>query len=56
MEGYIKGEICNRDRCKGVIKEHDIEGGCSCHINPPCSYCTKPKGYCDECGWDENDE
>ena len=19
---------------------HDFQSGCSCHINPPCSYCT----------------
>ncbi len=21
--------------------EEDIERGCSCHINPPCSYCVE---------------
>ena len=30
MEGYEKGETCNRKGC------------CSCHINPPCGYCTTP--------------
>jgi hypothetical protein len=56
MEGYSKGEICNRDGCVGVIDEHDLDGGCSCHINPPCSYCETPKEYCPVCGWDAREE
>ncbi len=56
MEGYCKGEMCNRDGCEGIIEEHDIDGGCSCHSCPPCSYCTEPRGYCSECGWDEKEE
>lgn len=33
------------------------DGGCSCHISPPCSYCTHPgnplnQDECDEC-WRE---
>ena len=54
-EGYSKGEICNRDGCDGVISEHHIEGSCSCHINPPCSYCVEPKEYCPKCDWDAKD-
>lgn len=54
--GYEKGEVCNRDSCKGVIEEHEKEGGCSCHINPPCSYCTEPNAYCETCGWDAAEE
>lgn len=52
MEGFEKGEICNRDDCKGIIQEKDLDGGCSCHINPPCGYCTTPKEYCPICDWD----
>lgn len=55
-EGYVKGEICNRDGCKGIIEENEKEGSCSCHNNPPCSYCTTPSEYCPECGWDAYDE
>lgn len=55
-EGYIKGEICNRNGCTGTIDEHDKEGCCSCHINPPCSYCTTDTSYCPLCGWDVNDD
>ena len=51
-EGYEANDICGRNGCNGVLKQKDIEGGCSCHINPPCSYCETPKEYCPECGWD----
>ena len=55
IEGYFKNEICNREGCTGVIDEIELEG-CSCHNNPPCSYCTTNKGYCDTCGWDGEEE
>lgn len=54
--GIVKGEICNRDGCKGIIGEHEKEGSCSCHNNPPCSYCTTDTAYCPECGWESVDE
>lgn len=50
--GYVFGEICNREGCKGVIDEYDRETECSCHINPPCASCTANRGYCPECGWE----
>jgi len=56
MEGFEKGEICNRNECDGIIAEHHSDGCCSCHINPPCSYCTEPKAYCPKCDWDEKDD
>lgn len=54
--GYMKGEECNRNGCKGIIDEHEKEGCCSCHINPPCSYCVDAAEYCPECGWDGKEE
>lgn len=54
--GLCKGEQCNRNGCAGVINEHEKEGSCSCHINPPCSYCTTDTAYCPECGWEACDE
>jgi len=30
-----------------VTKEPYFDGCCSCHINPPCSYCVDG-GYCEE--------
>lgn len=32
-------EIC--EECS--VPKHDILGGCSCHINPPCSFCIDLK-------------
>jgi hypothetical protein len=26
------------------------DGCCSCHISPPCSYCTDQEEYCKDCG------
>lgn len=54
--GIEKGDLCNRDGCKGIIDEHEKEGGCSCHISPPCGYCTEPCAYCETCGWDDKEE
>lgn len=55
-EGCLKGETCNRNNCKGIIQEHDSDGCCSCHINPPCSYCETSREYCPECDWDGYEE
>jgi hypothetical protein len=54
--GYETGEICNRDGCNGIIAEHQKEGSCSCHINPPCGYCTTDAHYCPECDWSAEEE
>lgn len=55
-EGILKGEKCNRDGCDGIIDAQEKEGCCSCHINPPCGYCTTPSEYCPECGWSAEEE
>ena len=54
--GYFKGEKCNRNGCNGIIDEHEKEGECTCHINPPCSYCTTQTSYCPKCGWSASEE
>ena len=54
--GYCKGDICNRKECKGIIAEHETDSCCSCHINPPCDYCTTAREYCPVCGWEGRDE
>ncbi|MHB9019790.1 MAG: hypothetical protein ACYC3G_02895 [Minisyncoccota bacterium] len=56
QEGFFKGDVCNRNDCKGILDEHEKEGGCSCHINPPCSYCTFDATFCPECGWNAEEE
>lgn len=53
--GYQKGDVCGRNGCTGIIKEREVSGCCSCHLSAPCSYCTTPRGYCPECGWDSAD-
>lgn len=53
--GFCDGDTCNRLVCIGIITEHPVEG-CSCHISPPCSACTSPRGYCPRCGWEEADD
>ena len=53
--GYLKGEVCNRDKCKGIIDEHEKEG-CSCHMHPPCSSCVTDKHYCPICDWSGEEE
>lgn len=55
--GYETGEVCNRNAdCPGIIKEKERQGSCSCHINPPCSYCVDDYHYCSLCGWDGREE
>jgi hypothetical protein len=54
--GVVKGEVCNRNGCGGIIDEHEKEGSCSCHINPPCGYCTTDSAYCPVCDWEAGDE
>ncbi len=54
--GYLKGEKCDRKGCEGIIQEGEKDGCCSCHIAPPCSYCTTPVEYCPECGWEAIEE
>lgn len=55
-EGYLEGERCNRHGCNGIIDAHEKEGSCSCHLNPPCSYCTTPSEFCPKCEWDALEE
>jgi hypothetical protein len=56
MNGLLKDEICNRNGCKGIIEVEEKEGGCSCHINPPCSFCTDKVYSCPKCGWNSKDD
>lgn len=48
-----EGDVCGRNggECKGIIQMRR-EGGCSCHINPPCASCVDAYPYCPECGWE----
>jgi len=54
--GYEAGDVCNRDNCLGIIQEEE-KRSCTCFLgHPPCSACTEPRAYCDECGWSDRDE
>lgn len=56
IEGTEEGETCNRNFCEGIIKDHEKQGCCSCHTNPPCSYCTTPTAFCEKCDWSAREE
>lgn len=50
--GFIEGEKCNRNGCIGIMQDNrDPDWGCSCHLNPPCGYCTSDEYICDTCGF-----
>lgn len=53
--GYCEGDTCLRNGCQGTIERHPVNN-CSCHLSAPCSACTAPSGYCDECGWEESED
>ena len=52
--GYEVGEICNRDGCKGIMREHHSQI-CSLYmlyLYPECYKCEGTKIFCDTCNWD----
>ncbi len=59
--GLEEGQQCLRsydgEICLGVIRlePDDAKGGCSCHVSPPCSYCTSTMPECPGCGWREEE-
>ena len=55
--GIEEGDKCNRDKCEGKMEweRQDEYGGCSCHINPPCSSCTNQILTCTKCGFEVDD-
>ena len=49
----IDGDNCPFSDCNGImiVRQDD----CSCHISPPCDYCTGASPTCSECGWSTDD-
>jgi len=45
-------EGMNCPECKEgfVVYQEQEDGSCSCHTNPPCSYCTDKQLTCSRCG------
>lgn len=55
--GRLSGERCFRNGCEGIITEEPFgDGGCSCHINPPCGHCTTSWARCETCNWKSSDD
>lgn len=51
--GNEEGATCHRAGCQGTIEWSDVVD-CSCHISPPCNYCTSRYLCCSECDWEED--
>lgn len=49
--GEELGAVCGRSGCDGILVELR-DGGCSCHINPPCDSCMSARPSCPVCGWE----
>lgn len=48
--GQEEGQVCNRDNCKGIMKEYEREGCCTCFQGyAPCGYCCQNPYSCNEC-------
>jgi hypothetical protein len=60
--GEEPGQVCNRRGCLGILVDTTeidkviYEQGCSCHINPPCSFCVMNHTACPVCGWQGKDD
>lgn len=60
--GRNEGEPCYRSDgqgglCHGRIEhlpDPMLDGGCSCHISPPCNHCLSTMPECTACGWRED--
>ena len=48
----IEEDAACPEKCGGKL-QYKHEGGCSCHISPPCSSCTDALLTCNCCGWEE---
>lgn len=52
QHGEDEGDLCRRDGCCGrIVLGYPSEGGCRCHINPPCNWCMSSFFRCPECDW-----
>jgi hypothetical protein len=47
-----EGGPCPECRTIGLVFRFKGDG-CSCHINPPCGYCTSSYYACDSCNWED---
>lgn len=49
-----EGDVCAE--CGAGKMKYERDGGCSCHIAPPCSACVEAKLTCTKCGWRPNED
>jgi hypothetical protein len=50
-----EGDECANPNCRGLYESRGSEDGCcSCHIAPPCGWCTDQFLACTECGAEPN--
>jgi hypothetical protein len=56
--GFLEGEHCNRNGCKGVIvhsEDYDTSK-CICSAShPPCTFCTTDFAICNTCTYQAKD-
>jgi len=48
LPGEVEDAVCCRDGCTGIMGD-SRDGGCSCHMHPPCHYCRTTHVVCDTC-------
>ncbi|QCG95014.1 hypothetical protein E6C67_14385 [Azospirillum sp. TSA2s] len=52
-----EGRECPSQGCPGTLElAYPDDGGCSCHIAPPCGHCTSSFLRCTECDWTSEDD
>ncbi|AUR95944.1 hypothetical protein NVP1215B_026 [Vibrio phage 1.215.B._10N.222.54.F7] len=45
-----EGGLCPDLTCEEGVLNYESHGSCTCHINPPCGYCTDAPLTCSHCG------
>lgn len=53
-EEFDIDDKCPHKDCGGKFIKTELEGSCSCHINPPCSHCCNGQIECDACGFEHD--
>lgn len=53
--GLEEGDICNRNKCTGIIELTPLID-CTCNVSAPCGSCLAREFYCPTCDWQETDD
>tara|TARA_R110002126_G_scaffold54506_2_gene147601 strand:- start:470 stop:892 length:423 start_codon:yes stop_codon:yes gene_type:complete len=54
MINYEIDDKCPIEGCGGKVVKTELDRGCSCHINPPCSHCCNGQVECDTCDFEHD--